>query len=369
MILSETDDLTALREVTRDFLADVAPHAPVGLTARVDRALWERACQELGMAAVDLPESLGGLGLGPAGNAVLLEEAGRALAPLPLLGSVVRAQGLLLAAARLTPDVSAEELLDELLPELLSGRVVLAVADRDGPTPSVARPDGAGWLLDGTKAAVLDGMSADLLLVCAHTGADTGTGDSMFLVDAAELERRPAESLDLTRDFAAVTLDGVPGRLVGEVGAWPALLAAVTPATTLAVAAESVGSAEACLEAAVAYARTRIQFGREIGAFQAVKHALADVAVELDDARSGLEHAWWAATESPEDLPLAAAVAATAATAVHLHATAENIQVHGGIGFTWEHTAHLHFRRARSNAALFGDVRHHHEAVLQALGR
>jgi acyl-CoA dehydrogenase len=137
---------------------------------------------------------------------------------------------------------------------------------------------------------------------------------------------------------------------------------------TLAVAAEAVGSSEACLWEAVGYAKTRVQFGREIGGFQAIKHALADVAVELDDARSALEHAMWAATADPDSLPLASSIAAAAATAAHLHASAENIQVHGGIGFTWEHSAHLHFRRARSNAALFGEVRHHHEDVLRALG-
>ncbi len=361
MILSDTDDLQALREVTRDFLSDVVPHGPVDLSVRVDRKLWERACQELGMAAVDVPEERDGLGLGPAGIAVLLEEAGRSLAPLPLLGSVVRAQGLLLSAAALSGD---ESLLDDVLPDLVGGRRVAAVAETDGAQPTIASRHGHGWVLHGSKQVVLDGVSADLLLIVAGTDG----GDSLFLVDATEVDIRAAESLDLNRDFARLTLAGSHGRLVGPVGAWPELAAAVAPAFTLAVAAEALGSAEASLDAAVSYARTRVQFGRPIGSFQALKHALAEVAVLVDDARSALEHAMWAATSAPDQLSLAASIAAATATSAHLRVTTENIQVHGGIGFTWEHTAHLHFRRARSNAALFGDVRHHQSDVLRALG-
>ena len=361
MIITDTQDLQALRDVTRDFVSGVIPHGPVELDARVDRKLWERACQELGMASVDVPEARGGLGLGLAGLAVVVEEVGRVLGPLPLLGSVVRAQGLLLAAADLSGD---ETLLEELLPDLLAGLLVATLADRDGahPTTGMRGPD--GWRLRGTKEIVLDGASADLFLVTAATD----DGDSLFLVEATSIRRDAAESLDLTRDFAGLVLEDAPARPVGPAGAWASLHAAVGPATLVAVAAEAVGSSEACLADAVDYARSRVQFGREIGSFQAVKHALAELAVQLDDARSALEHAMWAATESPEELPLAAAMAAAAATAVHLSVTAENIQVHGGMGFTWEHTAHLHFRRARSNAALFGDVRDHHESVLGALG-
>jgi acyl-CoA dehydrogenase len=354
MILTDTDDLQELRKVTRDFESGVRAHDVIEREARVDRALWQRACQELGVAAVGVPEEHGGLGLGAAGLAVVLEEGGRVLVPLPLLGSMVHAQELLVASGD-------HALLEEVLPDLLSGQVVAAVADRNGTTPATAVESDRGWLVSGTKSAVLDGMSADVLLVVAATPS----GSSLFLGQAADVSREPAESLDLTRDFARVTLDSTPGRLVGD---WAALSAAVAPTLTLAVAAEAIGSAEACLETAVSYAKTRVQFGREIGSFQAVKHLLADVAVLIDDARSALDHAMWAATQQPSDAALTASMAAVTATTAHLRATADNIQVHGGIGFTWEHPAHLHFRRARSNAALFGDVRHHHEAVLSALG-
>ncbi len=354
MILTDTDDLQELRKVTRDFESGVRAHDVIERDARVDRALWERACQELGVAAVGVPEEHGGLGLGPAGIAVVLEEGGRVLVPMPLLGSMVHAQELLVASGD-------DALLEDVLPDLLSGRTVAAVADRDGVTPATAVETERGWLVSGSKAAVLDGMSADVLLVVAGTGS----GSSLFLVDAAAVSREPASSLDLTRDFARVTLDDAPGRLVGD---WASLSAVVAPTLTLAVAAEAIGSAEACLETAVSYAKTRVQFGREIGSFQAVKHLLAEVAVRIDDARSALEHAMWAATHHPDEAALTASMAAVTATSAQLKATADNIQVHGGIGFTWEHTAHLHFRRARSNAALFGDVRHHHENVLSALG-
>lgn len=354
MILTDTEDLQALRGVMRDFVSGVQPHDPIEQQARVDRRLWERACQELGVAAVAVPEAHGGLGLGAAGAAVVLEEGGRVLAPLPLLGSMVHAQGLLVASGD-------EALLAEVLPDLLSGRVVAAVADRDGVSPARAVLSGGTWQVTGTKAAVLDGAGADVLLVVAATDA----GPSLFLVDATAVSREAAASLDLTRDFARVVLDAAPAQLVGD---WAALSAAVAPTVTLAVAAEAIGSAEACLQAAVAYAKTRMQFGREIGSFQAVKHMLADVAVLVDDARSALDHAMWAATHHPSEAALTASMAAATATAAQLRASADNIQVHGGIGFTWEHTAHLHFRRARSDAALFGDVRHHHENVLGALG-
>jgi alkylation response protein AidB-like acyl-CoA dehydrogenase len=357
VILTDTEDLQSLREVTRDFLSRVVPHDPVEQRARVDRELWARASRELGVAAVAVPEPYGGLGLGPAGVAVVLEEAGRVLAPLPLIGSMVRSQGLLLA----TGD---DGLIDDVLPGLLSGQVVASVAEHDGGLATTATRDGVGWRVSGSKQFVLDGASADVFLVVAATDA----GPSLFLVDAAAVAREAAESLDLTRDFARLSLDAVPARLVGAAGGWPSLADATSSSVTLAVAAEAVGSTDASLEAAVSYAKTRVQFGREIGSFQAVKHTLAEVAVLLDNARSALEHAMWAATHNRDEFPLTASMAAVTATTAHLRATADNIQVHGGIGFTWEHTAHLHFRRARSNAAIFGDARHHHEAVLRHLG-
>jgi alkylation response protein AidB-like acyl-CoA dehydrogenase len=366
VIITDTgrkEDLQALQEVTREFLSSVDPHEPVERTARLDRALWRRACTELGVAGVDVPESHGGLGGGFAGVAVVLEEAGRTLAALPLLQSVVLAQRLLLRAGD-------EELVAEFLPQLLAGDAVAVLADQEHPNPGASTPtraalDGDRWRLSGTRWAVLDGMSADLALVPV-TG---DRGSSLFLVDltAPGVRRTGAGSLDLTRDFANLELDGAAGRLVGAEGTWDELEPEIRPLRTLAVACESLGSGNRCLEAAVEYAKQRVQFGRAIGSFQAIKHTCAEVAVELDDARSAVAHAVWCVDTGSSDLTLAAAMAGATATQAHLRATADNVQVHGGIGFTWEHTAHLHFRRAHSNAALFGDVRHHREEVLRAL--
>ena len=350
-------DLSVLRDVVRDFLADVDPHEGIDLVARVDRDLWRSACAGLGMAGVDVPEAHDGVGLGAAGLAVVAEECGRALARLPLLGSMVVTQGVLLAAG--------DTARDDWLPRLLSGECVAAVADR-GDSSARARRGDEGWRLDGTLWPVVDGLSADVLLVVAETAA----GPSAFLVaaDAAGVHRSACRTLDLTRDAARLELRSAPGTLVGAEGAWDGYRHQVAARLDLAVAAASLGSADACLSAAVEYAGTRVQFGRAIGSFQAVKHRLAELAVLVDDARSAVEHAAWCAEERPEDAALSAAMAAAAATEAHLQATADVVQVHGGIGFTWEHRDHLHVRRAQSDALLFGDVPQRREAVLRLMG-
>jgi alkylation response protein AidB-like acyl-CoA dehydrogenase len=366
VIVTETDDLRSLREVTRDFFALVEPHDAVERkSARIDRALWSRACQELGCAGVAVPEEHGGLGIGFGGLAIVLEEAGRALAPVPLLGSVVLAQTALLAAGD-------RSVLDDVLPGLLAGDRVAALATQDGPghpapaRPATARRGSDGWRVDGEKCFVLDGMSADLLLVTA----ETAEGVSLLLVDptADGVTRAGAGAMDLTRDFARIDLAGAPARLVGEPSAWPGIAERLGSLRTVAVACENLGGAERCLHEAVEYAKVRVQFGRPIGSFQAIKHRCADLAADVDDARSAVAHAVWAAAEAPEQLPAAAAMAAAVTAATYRACSAENVQIHGGIGFTWEHTAHLYFRRARSNSALFGDDRHHKEALLAALG-
>jgi len=366
VIAEETAELRELRAVTRAFLAAVAPHDAVDRkSARVDRTLWARACTELGVAGVAVPEEHGGLGIGVAGLAIVGEEAGRVLAALPLPGSVAAAQTALLLAG----DPAA---LDRELPGLLAGERVAALAGADGPgdpvagAPTTARPDGAGWRLHGRKWFVVDGGSADLLLVTA-TAPD---GPTLFAVDAAaaEVARAGVETLDLTRDVAHVDLAGAAARPVGPLGGWPAIAARVGLAQAVAVAAENLGGAARCLADAVEYAKLRVQFGRPIGSFQAIKHRCADLAAEVEDARSAVLHAVWAAEHSPADLPAAAALATAVTTRAYLTCSAENVQIHGGIGFTWEHTAHLHVRRARSAAALSGGARRHREDLLAAMG-
>lgn len=360
MIVEQTAELAALREVVRDFLGAVDPREWVDSVERVDRRLWRRACVELGMAAVDVPEELGGAGIGFAALAAVVEEAGRTLAPLPLLSSVVLAQGLLV----LSGDGEAQR---AYLPALLCGESIAAVAlDGDGgEVTAVCSPQGE-WRLSGQRQRVLDGLAADLLLVVARTRE----GPAVFAVEAAGggVVRSAQESMDLTRRFARVGFDGAVARMVGTPRSTGEALRQVRQRLAVAVACEQLGGAERVVEMAVAYAGTRVQFGRVIGSFQAIKHRCAELAVEVDECRSAVAHAVWAVQERPEELPLAAAMAGAVCGPVFLRCALENVQVHGGIGFTWEHPAHLYVRRAESDRALYGEARAHREEVLRALG-
>ncbi|WGX96090.1 acyl-CoA dehydrogenase [Nocardioides sp. L-11A] len=350
MILRD-EDLLIWQGVVRDFLATVEVRdRPPG--ARIDRELWRRACDQLGVAGLDLPEDLGGAASGFGALAVVLRECGRVLAPLPVLGSVVLGQGLLLAAG----DDAA---LAELLPGLLGGELVLA-AVLDAPDLEVVA-EGADGRLTGRLGEVVDGMSADLLLVVDGSGR-------LWLVGPEDdgVDRRTMPSMDLVRDFAVVTLTSAPARRVGDRLAADAL-ARLRRARTAAVACEQHGGAEAVLAATVAYTLDRVQFGRRIGSFQAVKHRCADLAIELDLSLSAVEHAAWAVQEDADVAPLAVAMAGATCGPAYLRCALENVQLHGGIGFTWEHSAHLHVRRAESDLALFGDAERHREAVLESL--
>ena len=348
MILRD-EDLVTWQQVVRDFLAAVEIRVrPPG--PRVDRALWRRAC-ELGVAGLDVPEALGGTGAGFGALAVVQRECGRVLAPLPVLGSVVAAQGIILAAADpADPATSAD-----LLPGLVSGDLI-AAAVLDAPGVTVD-----GGRLTGRLAHVMDGMSADLLVLL-----DAGSRPWVVDFGADGVHREVAESMDLVRDFATVTLEAAPARPLGQLA--PEQVARVRRAVAAAVACEQHGGSEATLESAVAYTRTRVQFGRVIGSFQAIKHRCADLAVEVDLSLSAVAHAAWAVQEDAPQAPLAVAMAGATCPPVFLRCALENVQLHGGIGFTWEHPAHLYVRRAESDLALFGDAEQHREGVLHSLG-
>ena len=205
-------------------------------------------------------------------------------------------------------------------------------------------------------------MSADLLVLL-----DVGWRPWVVDFGADGVHREVAESMDLVRDFATVTLEAAPARALGDPLA-PGQVARVRRAVAAAVACEQHGGSEATLESAVAYTRTRVQFGRVIGSFQAIKHRCADLAVEVDLSLSAVEHAAWAVQEDAPQAPLAVAMAGAACPPAFLRCALENVQLHGGIGFTWEHPAHLYVRRAESDLALFGDAEQHREGVLRSLG-
>jgi alkylation response protein AidB-like acyl-CoA dehydrogenase len=224
---------------------------------------------------------------------------------------------------------------------------------------------GGGWVLSGKKSFVIDGATADLLLVVARSTA----GPSLFAVNrgAPGLRAEPMTTLDLTRPMAALTFDQVPAVLIGAEGRGGWLMSRVLDLACVALAAEQAGGARRCLEMSAGYARTRFQFGRPIGSFQAVKHKCADMLARVELAEATAREAARLADESAAEFPVAAATAHICCSQAYLFAAAENIQVHGGIGFTWEHPAHLYYRRAKSSELLFGSPAAHRRALAALL--
>jgi alkylation response protein AidB-like acyl-CoA dehydrogenase len=213
---------------------------------------------------------------------------------------------------------------------------------------------------------VLDGHTADLIVVAARTDA----GVSLFHVDsgAAGLTREALSTMDQTRKQAKLTFDGTPAMLIGTDGQGWSVLEKVLDLVVVALAAEQVGGAQFVLEMAVQYAKDRVQFGRPIGSFQAIKHKCADMLLEVESAKSAAYYAAWCAAEMNDELPSVASLAKAYCSEAYFHAAAENIQIHGGIGFTWEHPAHLYFKRAKSSELLFGDPTYHRELLAQRIG-
>jgi alkylation response protein AidB-like acyl-CoA dehydrogenase len=213
---------------------------------------------------------------------------------------------------------------------------------------------------------VLDGHTASLILVAARAGDGIG----LFAVEgsASGLTRTPLSTMDQTRKQARLELSGVPARLIGSEGDGWRILGKTLDLAAIALAAEQVGGAQLCLEMAVQYAKDRVQFGRPIGSFQAIKHKCADMLLEVESAKSAAYYAGWAAAEDNDEVPVVASLAKAYCSDAYFHAAAENIQIHGGIGFTWEHDAHLYFKRAKSSELLFGDPAYHRELLAQRIG-
>jgi alkylation response protein AidB-like acyl-CoA dehydrogenase len=378
-------ELTELRDSVRAFLAAKSDEQSVRLATQTERgydeALWKQMADQLGLPGLALPEEYGGDGFSFAELQVVLEEMGRFLVPSPFLPSVVFAAGAILATG---DQVAAQA----YLPGIASGKTTaaLAVAESGGQwsfdqLSASARPvkgdseegmgrraGGEGWLVTGTKQFVLHGATADLLVVAAHTDS----GPSFFAVqgDAPGLTRTALRTLDLTQPMATLALDDAPATLIGAAGAAGPALEAVLDRAMTALAAEQTGAARACLEASAAYARERVQFGRPIGSFQAVKHKCADMLVKVELAQAAATEAARAASGAPDapPLPVAAAVAHAVCSESFMFVAMENIQVHGGIGFTWEHPAHLYFRRAKATQLMFGGPGVYFEHLLRRSG-
>jgi alkylation response protein AidB-like acyl-CoA dehydrogenase len=360
----------ALRATVRTMLERTSSEADVRRLMETetgyDEAVWTQAAEGLGLTGLAIPEEYGGSGFGLLELAVVFEELGRALYGGPFLSTVGLAANLLLASG----DDAAKK---EWLPGIAAGQTIATLAlteESSAWTPdaiaTTATRDGGAWRLSGTKWYVLDGATADLVLVVARTDNDV----AVFAVagDAAGLVREPMATMDATRKMARLTFDNVEARPVGaDTGGWNVVQRALQLGS-VALAAENVGGAQKCLDMAADYARERIQFGRPIGSFQAVKHKLANLLIEVEQAKSASYFAAREAATGGDDLGLAASLAKAYTGDAFFHVAADNIQIHGGIGFTWEHPAHLYFKRAKTNQLLLGSSSYHRALVADVVG-
>ena len=372
------DTQRSLRDTARAFLDAHAGSAAVRAAMTTERGydpvLWERIAGELGWPAVIVPEEHGGLGLGQVELMVLMEAMGGALLCAPFFSTVCLAANALVVGG-------SEAQQAAWLPGIASGATTatVAYAERDGSSDldaitTVARIDGGDLVLSGTKSFVIDGHTADLLLVAARTVGSTGSdGLALYVVPAATpgVARRVLATMDQTRRLAEIELRDVRvprDAILGEGSQGAAVLATTLQLATVALAAEQVGGAERCLDLAVAYAGERVQFGRPIGSFQAIKHKCADMLMRVEAARSATYYAACTADERNEELPVAASLAKAYCSDTYFQCAADALQIHGGVGFTWEYDVHLYFKRAKSSESLLGDASHHRELVARRLG-
>jgi len=369
------EELEDLREAVRDFLASKSPESAVRAAMdaerRYDPAVWDQMARQLRLPGLALPGDYGGDGFGLTELEVVLEEMGAALLCSPFFATAVLAAQALLASsdkaacARYLPPIAAGQSVATLA-VAESG----AVGDPWDPALVTTRASrakaGEGWVLSGQKSFVIDGAVADLVLVIARSAA----GPALFAVDRAApgLRATPMTTLDATRTMAVLTFEQAPAVLIGAEGQGGELMSRVLDVACVALAAEQAGGARRCLQMSTAYARTRFQFGRPIGSFQAVKHKCADILVRVELAEASAREAARLADEGTPEFPVAAAAAHVCCSQAYMFAATENIQVHGGIGFTWEHPAHLYFRRAKSSELLFGSPAACHERFLGRLG-
>ena len=369
MPLTFTSEQEELRAVVRKFLATHADETQVRAQMETpsgyDTGTWKLMADQLGVQSIAIPEEYGGAGFGFGELSVVLEEAGRALLCAPLFSTAVLGATTLLESG----DEGAAA---AYLPGIAEGRTIATVAlieesgrwSEDGVQVGAVR-DGADFRISGTKPYVLDGADADLIIVAARTDA----GISLFTVDAGDygVAATALSTLDQTRRLASLTFSDAPAKLLGIEGQGWEVLARVLDIAAAGLACEQVGGAARVLESTVDYVKVREQFGRPIGSFQAVKHKLADMLVELESARSAAYYAVSAVESGSPDLPLAASIAKAYCSTAYYRIAAESIQLHGGIGFTWEHPAHLYFKRAKGSETLLGSPAYHRELIAQRL--
>lgn len=342
-----SDEQISLRDAARAFLAELpGPHAMTEQDGAYSDDAWSRIVGEQGWTSILIPADHGGWGFGRMEMAVVLEEAGRKLTPSPLFSTV--ALGVT-AIDTLGDDAQKAEHLGAI-----AGGATATLAHEGAVT---ARRDGDGWLLSGESVRVIDGDTAQLVVVWTDAGA--------FVVQGDAITRARVPGLDTTRPLATLRFDDLR---VSDAARLPgADLDAVRRVAGLLLAAEQVGGAEAVLDVTVDYTKVRKQFGKPIGSFQAIQHACADMLVLVESARSALWYAAWAVDAGAPDAALAVHTAKALASDAYFRCAGSAIQLHGGIGFTWEHVCHLHFKRARAGMALLGEPSVHRAAVASAM--
>lgn len=356
-----TEEQHQLRAAVRKFCADNLDEqtvrrlmeSPVPFDAKV----WHRLGSELGVLGLSVSEADGGVGGSLVDQAVAVEVFGATLACGPLFGTVYLAIPALVASP-------AGPVRDALLADLVEGTrtAAVAIADVAGAfDPAAVTVTAAGDTLTGTVERVVDGAAADEILVAA-TSSD---GIGLYAVDASAVQRTALVTLDLTRPQATITFEDSPARLIAGPEEVERVITHALQVGSALLAVEQVGAAQHLLDLSVDYAKSRLQFGRQIGSFQAIKHKLADMLVDLEHARSTAYHAVWALADGSDDPALAASIAQATASAAFSRIAADTVQVHGGIGFTWEHQAHLYFKRAATDAALLGTAEQHRARVAE----
>jgi alkylation response protein AidB-like acyl-CoA dehydrogenase len=372
MKFSFTDEQQEFRSVVRRFLEDTSPTTAVRRLMETpegyDPAVWRQLSGELGLTAVHIPEAYGGQGFGVSELAIAIEEMGRALLCAPYFGSTVLA-----ATAILKGGTAAQK--QALLPDIASGKTVAALAfaevsgrwDADG-VRATATPAGAKHKIDGVKSFVLDGHTANLIIVLARRPGSTGAdGLSLFKVaaDAPGLERQRLETMDPTRKLAKLSFTGVEGELIGTEGSAAGPFAETLDVAAICLANEMVGGAERLRESAIDFANLRYQFGRPISSFQSLQHKAADMLLEVELAKSAAYYAAAAADEGDADLAALASLAKAAASDAYMQTAIHTVQIHGGIGFTWDNDTHLWFKRAKSSEVFLGGAAYHRERLMQ----
>ena len=365
-----TEEQEELRKTVRQFLeaksAEDAVREQMETENGFDAAVWSQMGEQMGLQGLIVPEEFGGSGYGYVELGIVLEEMGRSLLCAPFFSTVVLAANTLIHSG----DDAAKA---AHLPGIAAGETIATVAftepsgkwDEAGITLA-ASGSGSDYTLTGTKMFVLDGHTANLIIVAARTA----NGVSLFTVagDAAGLTRTALSTMDQTRKQAKLEFSNTPATLLGAEGQGWTILNTVLDLAAVGLAAEQVGGAQMCLDMAVQYAKDRVQFGRPIGSFQAIKHKCADMLLEVESAKSAAYYAGWCASELNDELPAVASLAKAYCSDAYFHAASENIQIHGGIGFTWEHPAHMYFKRAKSSELLFGDPTYHRELLAQRIG-